>query len=129
MHQVVVADSAFTEGGVRAGTASGDHYRGRAMLEEIVGMIQAGAKNRRRASRILRRSEDDDGIRRMNFLQAGFVHDAKADDRKKDCQRHRGQRHHPQGPGVVPHAGSSLLQFILARKTRKSPAPQWRLPA
>jgi len=96
-------------------------------LEQIVGVIQAGAEDWRRASCILSRAEDDDCVGRMNFLQAGFVHDADAGDPEKGRDRRRSQRHRPQRPGAEPPISWGFILVLgssLREKTRKSPGPE-----
>ena len=71
-------------------------------MKQIIGVIEASPENGRGMPRVLGRAEYDDSVRGMNFLQARFVHDLNAADPEKGREYNRGQRHHPQGPGVMP---------------------------
>ena len=123
-----MADSAFAERGIGAEPPVVMTTGASSALKQIVGVIQPGAENGRGAARIFSRAEDDDRIGGMNFLQAGFVHDLKASDPEKDANAAAASAttHKGQGLCAAPACG---LAFILARKTRRSPGPEWRLRA
>ena len=70
--KVVVAHSAFTERGISADLPGVMTTGAAPRLKQIVGVIQPGAEDRRWASGIFSRAEDDDCVGAMNLLQTGF---------------------------------------------------------
>src|SRR5262249_8265369 len=62
VREVVTADASFAETRVCGGASGGDDDRGETSLKQIVGVVEAGAENRRGVSGIFGGAEDDDGV-------------------------------------------------------------------
>src|SRR5882762_6668656 len=71
---------------------------------EIEGVIEPGAIDRRRPSRVLGRAEDDDGGGWPQFLGGGLVHDAPA------CPGSLADRN--QDRRVISYAESLAIQYL-----------------
>src|SRR6185369_7698751 len=83
--EVVASYLALTEMRVIARSSGRNHDRRQALLEQPVGMVQPGAVDGRRASAVLRCTENHDGVGGMRFVRAGRAHDLEADEQQKHC--------------------------------------------
>jgi hypothetical protein len=58
-------------------------------------VVEPGAVDGGRPSRVLSGAKNDDRVSGMKFLQPCVVHDLNAADPEKNCDTCRSQRHHP----------------------------------
>ena len=74
-HQVIASDAALAVMRILGGTSGGDQYRRYSALEQIKSVVQTGAQYWRGPPGILGSSENDNGVRRMNFLLGSGLND------------------------------------------------------
>ncbi len=77
--EVVAADLAFRKLRVTASAASSQHERGETFRVQGVRVVEAGAKNRRRAAVVFGSAEDDDNVGGMSFVDFGLLLDLAGD--------------------------------------------------
>ena len=87
--EVVASHPAFAEFWVGACTSRRDHDRRQSAMEQIEALIEPGPQHGRRAPRIFRRAENNDGIGGLQFLQSRRLDDANAGDGKEHGHHHR----------------------------------------
>jgi hypothetical protein len=75
---------AFAVVRILAGAASRNNDWRYSMLEQIEGVIEAGAEYRRRAAVVLRGSKDDDSVRGLLLLRLGLADNSHASLRKPE---------------------------------------------
>jgi hypothetical protein len=78
-----------------ARTAGGNDNRRQSALKQAVGMIQARPVYGRRMADVLGRTEDDDGIGAMLFVDSRLAHDLAADEQQEAKRADSNQRDNP----------------------------------
>ena len=107
LHQIVAPDASFTERRIRSRAASSNHDRCDAAVEDIESVIEPGSQHWRWTAGILGRTEDDDCIRRMDFLERRRVYHLNGSDSQKGDNRQ-----HCQNQQTKPPARSRMLDGV-----------------
>src|SRR5580704_13428310 len=98
MHEVVVTNPALAEFRIFSEASRGNDHGRDVLLEEIEGLVEAGAINRRWSAVVLSRAEDDDSVRGMQIVIPGFVDDSKTDMNDRSRHQEYSQKQRPQDP-------------------------------
>jgi hypothetical protein len=93
--QVVASHLAFAEMRIVARAAGGDDDRRQSSLKQAVGMVQAGPVDGRRMADVFGRTEDDNGIGGVLFVDSSLAHDLTADEKQEPHRADSNQHDNP----------------------------------